>query len=375
MLALLSNQSLSQTSNKRYTIAVFSPIYIDSVFDGNNYKLGVNNLPKQILPGLEFYNGVMMAIDSLKKENIDLNVMIYDSKGHEPVSSIIQQPEFENVSLIIASFNNRNDIKPLAEFALNKRVPLISATYPNDGGTENNPYLILINSTLRTHCEELYKYMQRNYALNNIIYVRRKGATEDIIQSYFSEMNKSSIPLKLKMIELTDTFNHAQLLPYLDSTKQNIIVSGTLNEAFGFRLVRTIGAAKSYNVTVIGMPTWDGLKALDKEECNGVNIIYTTPYNYNNTLSSATLFKKNYYNLYASRPSDMAFKGFECMYHFSKLLLQYGSDLINNLSSKNDIVFNEFDIKPTRNKNTRSIDFLENHKLYFVRKLNGQIKP
>ena len=66
-----------------YKIAVFTPLYIDSAFIGNDYKLGSNNLPKTILPGLEFYNGIMLAIDSLQTEHASLEVNVYDTKSSE----------------------------------------------------------------------------------------------------------------------------------------------------------------------------------------------------------------------------------------------------------------------------------------------------
>ena len=98
-------------------IAVFAPLYLDSAFNGNNFKLGNTNLPKYLLPGLEFYNGVMMAIDSLNAEGVNAEVLIYDSKQSESaIQEILSKPELEGVSLIIASFNNRNEIKALADF-------------------------------------------------------------------------------------------------------------------------------------------------------------------------------------------------------------------------------------------------------------------
>jgi len=52
---------------------VFAPIYIDSAFDDANYKLGTG-IAKNILPGLDFYNGAMMAIDSLNAEGVHAEV-------------------------------------------------------------------------------------------------------------------------------------------------------------------------------------------------------------------------------------------------------------------------------------------------------------
>ena len=53
-------------------VAVFIPIYINNAFTGSEYKLSKLSLPKNILPGLEFYNGVTMAIDSLEQEGLPL---------------------------------------------------------------------------------------------------------------------------------------------------------------------------------------------------------------------------------------------------------------------------------------------------------------
>lgn len=360
-----------------YKIAVFAPIYIDSAFDGNNYKLGAGNLPRNVLPGLEFYNGVMTAIDSLQQENVPVEVLVYDSKSRTPLSSIVSAPEFSNVSLIIASFNNRADIKPLADVALQRKIPLVSSTFPNDGGITNNPYFIVINSTLRTHCEEIYKYLQRYYALNNIVYIRRKGAVENVIQGYFTDIghNTLSIPLKMKTTELPDSFTQAQLLATLDSNKSNIVICGTLDEAFGTRVLRTLNKNTNYPATVVGMPTWDGLKDLESPEFQNVEFMYSSPYNFIHTQPTAISFAQRYHLKYNARPSDMAFKGFESMYHFTKLLIAHNSDFLYNLYDKNFKLFNEFDIRPVLNKKDATvIDYLENHKVYFIKKQDGQTK-
>jgi hypothetical protein len=59
LLILFSAKTTTAQSNQ-HQIAVFSPIYIDSAFNGNTYKLWGNYLPKNMMPGLEFYNGVII---------------------------------------------------------------------------------------------------------------------------------------------------------------------------------------------------------------------------------------------------------------------------------------------------------------------------
>ena len=74
-----TNAQSSSTLQERKTIIVFIPLEIDAAFNGSEYILGNNNLPKTMLPALDFYNGVMMALDSMKKINSLLDVRIVDA--------------------------------------------------------------------------------------------------------------------------------------------------------------------------------------------------------------------------------------------------------------------------------------------------------
>jgi len=376
-IILISYYSASaQEQPKVWKVAVFAPVYLDSAYtqDGN-YRLGNQILPRYMMPGLDFYNGVMLAIDSLNAEKQPVEVIFYDSKSIKgnPINAI-QDSALADVSLIIASFNNRNEIKPLSDFALEHEIPLISATYPNDAGLTENPYFILINPTLRTHLEGIYNYLQRVYPTSTMTMFRRKGAVEDMIQNGFADIAKSSksVPLKIKTIELTDSFTTSQVIAYLDSSRQNIVICGSLNESFGTNLVKSLSESKKYRSIAIGMPTWDALRGVDRN----VEILYTTPYHFIRTDKLGLDITNTYRNKFSGRPSDMVFKGFEAMYRFTKLLIKHEGALMKNLSDKSLKLFNDFDIQPVKpySNNSNAVDYLENKKLYYIRKMDGQIR-
>ena len=231
----------------------------------------------------------------------------------------------------------------------------------------------MINPRLNTHIEAIYRYLHRTYATDNIIMFRKKGNIEDAIQAMLMDMNKKSQgpPLKLKAVDLPENFEAKQVISYLDSTRQNILLCGALDETFAQNLTRVLSSNKKFPVTVMGMPTWDGLKDIGKD----LDIIYSTPYNpvRKDKLSQQLITK--YRVKYSGRPSDMFFKGFESMYHFTKLFLKYGNGLINNLSDKDFTLFNEYDFQPVRiHKESIEPDYLVNKKIYFIRKVDGKIK-
>lgn len=375
LICVLTNTH-AQTNARVYRVAVFAPVYVDSAFtqDGT-YRLGSQILPRYMMPGLDFYNGIMLAVDSLSKEQAPVEVIFYDTKSAKgSISYALTDSTLRNVSLIIASFSNRAEIKPLADFALEHEIPLISHTYPNDGGLTENPYFILINPTLKTHLEGIYRYLQRVYPTSNLTMFRRKGAVEDMIQAGFSDISRttSGLPLKIKTVEFTDSFTTSQVISYLDSNKQNIIICGSLNETFGSNLVKALSESRRYRSIAMGMPTWDALRGVDRN----IEIIYTTPYHFIRTDKLGLDITSTYRDKFSGRPSDMVFKGFEAMYRFTKLLVKHEGKLLANINDKSFKLFNDFDIQPVKpySINSEAVDYLENKKLYYIRKMDGQIR-
>jgi hypothetical protein len=123
------------------------------------------------------------------------------------------------------------------------------------------------------------------------------------------------------------------------------------------------------------MPTWDGIKELSGEECKNVEIVFSTPYNFNNSDKSIASLTASYKSKFNGRASDMVFKGFESMYHFSKLLIAHQVNFINNISDNSFKIFNDFNFQPVRLHPSSYIpDYMENKKIYFIKKLDGQIK-
>jgi hypothetical protein len=367
-----------QSSTPKHKIAVFAPLYLDSAFnEENEYRYAKNTFPKFINPGLEFYEGVQLALDSLKKEYMPLEVFIYDTRSaSQTLTDQLNNPEMEDMELII-SHANSTETKILAEAGLRKNIPVVNANLPNDGNINGNPFFVLLNPTLRTQCEGIYKYIQKYYSLNPIVVFRKKGSLEDRIKSYLDETGKStmSVPLKLKYVDLPDSFTTSQLKPYLDTLTHTLCLAGSLDEVFGKRLVQQLALLnkQKYLSSVMGMPTWDGMN-FTKSEFKGVEIIYSNPF-YNAKTDKVSQSITNTFNkkMYA-RPSDMVFRGFEVTFRFARLLHQYGKDISSNLGNKQIKLFTDFDIQPVLNRQNMTLDYFENKKLYFLKWQDGILK-
>jgi hypothetical protein len=371
--------SHAQDTIPKHRIAIFAPLYLDSAFnDTSGYRYAKNIFPKFFNPGLEFYEGAQLALDSLNKEYAPLEVFIYDTRSaNESIQQQLDNPEMDSIELIITHCSSA-EVKIFADAGLKKNIPVINANLPNDGNVTGNPFFVMLNSTLKTQCEGIYKYIQKYYALNPLIVFRKKGSLEDRIRSYFDDYGKNTmaIPLQLKYVELTDSFTVNHLIPYLDTTNLSLCIAGSLDENFGKRLAQELALLKkqNYQSVVMGMPTWDNIKEFNKTEYKGIEIIYSTPF-YNAKVDKVSQSISNYFNrVMFARPSDMVFRGYEVTWKYARLLLQYGKDIASNFANKQIKLFTDFDIQPVLNKQSLTLDYFENKKLYFLKWQDGVIK-
>jgi len=358
---------------KRHKIAIFTPLYLDSAFDAaGNFRFEKTGA-KFANAGLDFYYGAQLALDSLQKRGAPLEVYVCDTRSRESVSYQLSKPEMRDVEMVIAQ-SNAGETKLLAEAAVRKKIPFISATFPNDAGIDENPYFVILNSTLKAHIESIYRFLQKYHSLDKIVVLRKRGTQEDLLKNYFLDFAKSttSTPLNMKFVDITSDYVPQTIATHLDSTKRTVVIAGSLDETFASKLTQTLASLNTkYPVRVIGMPTWENYnfnKARDLE------IIYTTPFYYDRNSALESSLATEYSKTMGTKPSELFYRGYETALRFALLLLDTGKDVSSNLSRKGNFIFTPFDIQPVFKDQTKmSLDYFENKHLYFI-KIFGTVK-
>jgi hypothetical protein len=373
LLALMITCSAFGQVVQRHKIAIFTPLYLDSVFNNTGIQLEKNYIPRYSVPGLEYYQGVQYALDSLNKRGAPLEVFLVDSRGKLSLTQQLAKPELNNVEMIIAN-SNAPETRILSQEALRRKIPFISSTLPNDVGTTNNPYFVILNTTLQAHVEVIYEFLQKYHSQDRIVLFRKSGQQEDLIKQHFLEYSKntSGKPLSIKIVEVGSNFTPQILAAHLDSTRKNICIGGSMDETFAQRLALNLSnTSPSYSKTVIGMPTWD---KLNFNRFENLEVIYTTPFYYNQGTALENRLSDEYEEEYSNKPSDLFYRGYETMMRFALLLLDTKKDIASNLTRKGNTVFTQFDIQPVfKDSTAMSLDYFENRHLYFI-KVFGRVR-
>ncbi|MEO7522907.1 MAG: hypothetical protein ABIT58_02370 [Ferruginibacter sp.] len=380
MCSFFSNSTFAQeavsSTFKTYRVGIFAPLYLDSVFIEDEYKYA-KNFPRFVLQGLDFVQGAQIAFDSMPGLIANIDARFFDSKStKEDITSLIINKKLDSLDLMIGSVKDE-DYRALAGFALEKKIPFVSATYPNDGGITENPYLVIVNSTLKAHCEAIYSYVLQNHGTDKVMFVRKPGTQEDKVAGYFSSLNKpdGKSLVNIQTVNIDSTFN---IIKYkLDTTKQNIIIGGSLDEDFAYHLAAALAPLKKkYDITLIGMPNWDGFQSFNgtKKSVTDFPIYFTSPYFNPKWDNYSKVIQDVYLNKYKGKPSDYSYKGFETIYLFTRLFTRYPTDFMNHLNDYAYRVFSEYNFRPVSvNQESEGPDYFENKHLYFLKSLNGTV--
>lgn len=372
------NFLFAQTNSitKTLKVAVFAPMYLDSAFATNALRTQ-NSIPKFIMPAVEFTQGAQIALDTMAIGDKHVEAFLYDSKSFtQPIQWLIKYNKLDDIDLIIGSVKDP-DYHELASFALQKNIPFVSATYPNDGGIIGDPFLIIVNSTLKAHCEGIFSFLLQKHGTDKIYLVKRKG--EDRIENYFKNINfaEGRPLLNIRTIMVDSILSPYSLRNRIDTTQSCVIIGATLDENFATSIADACYAVQKTNtLTLIGMPNWDGFKSLSRKDVyKDFPIRYTTPHYdaQNNNVYDSILLQK-YFQLYRAKPSDMAYKGFELTYYFTNLLLHHPSDFMDHINDSAISIFHDFNFRPVYvDKKNSTPDYYENKHLFIMQILNGDI--
>ena len=360
-----------------YKVGIFAPLYLDSVFNKNIFKYR-QAIPRFMMPAVDFVQGALIALDSLQEGEDYIDASIYDTRSYtEKIPDLIHNKKLDSLQLIIGSVRDE-DFLQLAAFALQKNIPFISATYPNVAGITENPFLVVMNSTLKAHCDAIYSYILQNHGSDKIYLCRQKGNQEDMVAAYFKIMNEQDGKplLPIEILNMDNNVTSAYLKSKLDSNSKNIIIGGSLDETFAGNMAKSCYELhKTYPITLIGMPNWDNFSALyNKKNLSGFPVYFTTPFYTDKSDAYSKSLTLAYYHKFKGKPSDMAYKGFESVYLFTKLLAKYPDSFMSHISDKTLKVFCDYNFRPVTQNNKAAVpDYFENKHLYLIKIINGII--
>ena len=270
-----------------------------------------------------FYEGVLLAVDSLKNKGYKIDLHVYDTeKNPERIYSVVQELNQLKPDLIIGPVYGSVS-QTVIENLENKNVPVI---YPLSARSENlgqYPNFIQVNTSFPTLAHKMTEWLSEQAVNANIIYIDLPGGNNDEDKRLFAQ--------KMRQLENIQFFQWdfegsplADLKLLLLPDRENILILPTAREAEVSKVLPALGVyADGYKVTVVGFPEWQTFTSVDHEAYFKLNTkIFTYSYVDNNAQATHD-FAVKFRNYFYTEPNNLAFKAYDMGLYFIGLAAKY----------------------------------------------------
>ena len=287
---------------------------------------------------VEYYEGFLMAVDSLKRTGTSIDLYVYDcNKESSSLNSILAKSEMKNMNVIFGPAQQQH-IKPLAAFAKKNDIRLVIPFSSKEGEVFNNPFIYQINTPQSYLYSEVYEHFTRQFPNANVILLESAVVDKDkveFIKGLKQELGSKGIPVNtLKENAPVETLKAA-----LHNDKENFFIPTSGNDLTLLRIIPQLTLLVRDNpearIHLFGYPEWQTYTKDHLESFFELDTYFYSSFYTNNLLPAAINFTQAYRKWYSKEMEERYPKygmlGFDTGYFFLKGLSKYGSELEKNL--------------------------------------------
>lgn len=273
---------------------------------------------------VEFYNGFLVGLDSLKNEGVSvvLNVINTDKSMHI-VDVILQSGELDNSDIIIGPVYDEQFCQ-VAKYAADRAIPIVS---PLASVSCNNKYIFQVAPSEDSKYEKLKSVL---FDKNVILFSSSNDDAEFVAKmKEYSGGNFKTLPFNVKT--KPDSY-----VSELDSKRENIFLVAAQDEQNADAIISKIGAIRMFAggkvVRTIASPKVARLSGIDPAILFSADVSYVTSYHVDRTSKAVVDFDRRYLNMFGGIPTLYGYRGYDVAMFFIGSMKEFGSDFYNYIA-------------------------------------------
>jgi len=327
---------IDTTKKSEYNVALFLPFHLDDneKIEFNQTENETERLPDDAINGLQFYEGFLLAIDTLRKRGVSLKVNVFDSGSDSTtMKKLLEKPGLEKTDLIIGPFS-KDGFEQVAAFAKKHEIPAVSPLLQSEKILTGNPFVSKVVPTTTAQVEHTAAYIATKYSTQNIVLLETGANNEKELMSSFLKGIKETKPgleNQVKQYNYKDKGSKG-IDSVMSLTLNNIMVVFSGNQTFvSTFFIKMNNKRDDYTITLLGMPSWRYFENLDLESMLALQQhVFTSSYiDYDNwrVKSFISLFRDKY----KGEPEVFAFQGYDVGFYYLLALHDYGKSFYKKL--------------------------------------------
>lgn len=279
---------------------------IDQSFEKSNSILNI---------ATDFHLGAVMAIDSLKRKGLKIDVSYFDSENsNQKLQRILKANDhFSDTDLIIGPlfFDKAHNV------AKQTKAKVIAPIFSKKQYSLNSANLIKSAPNTEVYQEKLLKHIETSYNGENILVVNDgKAETQTQLWQIVSKLKAFDSIKNISVIKPKEGYIDREIFSKnLDSTTKNLVIlisdenvttSTTVNNLKGF--------AENIDIDLFSLNKGKNFDNIDNSFLGKLNFVYPTSTFFNTEDRLTTSFYNAYYKKNYAYPSKYAIRGFDVTY-------------------------------------------------------------
>ena len=289
---------------------------------------------------VEYYEGLLMAVDSLKKQGVSIDLYTYDTKGREAtLNSILSKKEMKNMDIIFGPAKAQ-DIDVLATFADNNNIRLVVPFAPKVDEVFKNPHIYQINTPQSYLYSEVYEHFTRKFSDSNVIFLNASNGDrekDEFIKGMKTELRNNGISYR----DFTVTDNFYEITTVMDTLRNNIFIPTSGKSTALVKILPQLTQIRrehpNYMMNLFGYPEWQTYTNDYLASFYEIDTYFYSSFYTNNLFPAAVHFTNSYRRWYSKDMANIYPKygmlGYDTGYFFLKGLSKYGNKMEENLNS------------------------------------------
>lgn len=290
---------------------------------------------------VEFYEGFLMAIDSLKHQGVSTDIYTYDTKGTTAgTNAILSQSKLKDMDIIFGPAH-QSSIASVAAFADKNNIRLVVPFSPKVDQVFTNPNIYQVNTPQSYLYSKVYEHFIRKFGKTNVIFVDDGSGDKEkaeFIKGMKNELKDNNV--RFKQIQLAGDIDPNKVIAAMDTLQENIFIPTSGRSSALTRVLPHLTLVRRehphFDMHLFGYPEWQTYTQDFLANFYELDTYFYSSFYTNNLFPAAINFTQSYRRWYSKDMSNTYPKygmlGFDVGYFFLKGLSQQGNKLEENLN-------------------------------------------
>lgn len=299
------------------------------------------------IPFLEVYEGILIAVDSLRALGLTVELDVYDTgSGADQINDLISSGRLSDADLIIGPVYS-NNLSIVSSWAAGHSIPVVSPVPLRDQNILiNRPTLFRVHPSVSV-AQDISVAELKSHRNSNIVFLYSDTLMSDPLTSeYWNKITMAMQPAGeddstivtaqyfTGLIPRNDTYRGVTTLEsFLKPDRENIIILATTETprvSSAFSTLHTL--SRKYSIKVIGYPEISSLETIDLKYYYDLELFIPSESYIDFSSSAASSFMRSFRKNFGTEPmaESLAWRGFDIAFYFIGGIASHGTAFLND---------------------------------------------